>query len=295
MDVLRQLRGSRDLAERIQKVRTTVRDISASPSDEGPSSPVGTSPSTPSFRGSTWHPALRIHVASGSASEASGRSRSISSSSLWKDPESPSLRNLHSPHIELFGNFTTPASVSSSGFSETVQLQQSHKVPIHFVQSSVVVEDSPLSRVYTDYRDAARQLVAGGAPLPDVTGSLDFINVDLYFRTRQNDPFSANFWACEALKTFTEFDHLVKLGGVVLLTHLMRVCHSRILTTAHALTPMQWTIHPTAETYERVPEMMRPTPTQLLIPHVPAIDIVPMYVRRTSPPPPPGCTMFSFD
>ena len=203
---------------------SAARALSASPSDEGSGSPVAASPLTPSFRGSSWHPALRIHVGTSSASETSRRPRSVSSSSLWKDPESPSLRNLPSPHVELFGNLTTPAGAFASALSDTLQSQQSHRIPIHFVQSSVVVEDSPLSRVYTDYRDAARQLIAGGTPLSHVIGDLDFINVELYFRSRRNDPFSANFWACEALKSFNEFDHLIKLGFVALLTHLMRVC-----------------------------------------------------------------------
>lgn len=276
-EILCKIRGSNDLAEQIQRVRAANRDPSASASEEARNSPRGNSPATESFRGSTWHPALRVPVASGPFSESSGRARSISGSSLWKDPESPSPRNLPSPHVELFGNFGPSGAVMASGVAETLQLQQSHRIPIYFVQSSVVIEDSPLSRVYTDYRDAARQLIAGGAPLEDIMGSPDYIDVDLYFRTRQNDNFSANFWACEALKSFNEFDHLVKLGSVALITHLMRVsCIDRSHTVTVSLTSKQWTIHPTAETYERIPDMMRPTPTQLLIPHIPAIDIVPM-------------------
>ena len=55
---------------------------------------------------------------------------------------------------------------------------------------------------------------------------MDYINVDLLFRDRQpQDPLSANFWACELSKSFEEFNHLVQLGNIALLTHFMRVCH----------------------------------------------------------------------
>jgi hypothetical protein len=144
---------------------------------------------------------------------------------VWFDPENPAGRALPSPHVELFGNFTISGPNIPSGFLDMVQLQQSHRVPIHFVQSSVVLEDSPLSRVYTDFRDAARQLIAGGTPLTNILGSADYTNVDLFFRDRQSqDPFSASFWACEMLKSFEEMDDLVKLGTVALLTPFMRVC-----------------------------------------------------------------------
>ena len=227
-ELLQQLRASKDHTEGIRRTSSAAWNTSTSSSEKDATSPGGR-PASPEFRGNTWHPALRIHISSGSTLQLNPRPRSISSSSLWRDPDNPSPSNLPSSHVELFGNFTSATGLATSGFSDTVQLQQSHRIPIHFVQSSVVVEDSPLSRVYTDYRDAARQLLAGGAPLSEVMGSSDFVNVELYFRGRQDDPFSANFWACEALKSFNEFDHVVKLGQIVLLTHLMRVCNCTLL------------------------------------------------------------------
>ena len=65
IEVLRQLRGSRDFAEGIERFHAEVLDASASPSDEGLVSPGGVSRDPgdlASFRGSTWHPALQIRV-----------------------------------------------------------------------------------------------------------------------------------------------------------------------------------------------------------------------------------------
>ena len=118
------------------------------------------------------------------------------------------------------------SAIVTASYPESIQSQQmlNYRIPIHLVQPVVVVEDSPLSRVYTDYRDAARQLIASGAPLAEIVGPQDYVNVDLFYRDRRpTDPFSANFWACETCKTFDEFDDPVKLGAVALLTYFMRV------------------------------------------------------------------------
>jgi hypothetical protein len=38
---------------------------------------------------------------------------------------------------------------------------------------------------------------------------------------------------------------------------------------------------PTVENYRKVPEMMKPTPSQCMIPHIGAIETIPMYVLVT--------------
>ena len=230
-EVFRRLRASSsDVADYLNHLRTAARasmqastDLLrelGSPDDTDPGSTSDLSPmedvNYESFhepnRGSSWHPALRISVKSPPASllgpERSGE--------LYATPG----------YVEVFGNLPFSSSIASAGYSESIQSQQmlNYRLPIHLVQPIVVIEDSPLSRVYTDYRDAARQLIASGAPLVDILGPQDYVNVDLYFRERQpNDPFSANFWACETFKTFDEFDGVVKLGVVALLTPFMRV------------------------------------------------------------------------
>ena len=230
VELLRSLRRSKPIPAATSPSGSLTDDPLASPSDEIPPSPSTPGPGTLTPRGSSWHPALRLQVPSSySAQEPGGLP--IHSRGYWIEPGSPSSPTHPSSHVELFGNFSTTTGLGTAQFSEPIHLQQSHRIPIHFLQSSIVVENSPLSTVYTDYRDRVRQLIAGGAPLQNVMGSMEYINVDLYFEPPENYVFSANFWACETLKHFDEFEHAEKLGLVVLLTHLMRVS-SRLLDLA---------------------------------------------------------------
>ncbi len=38
----------------------------------------------------------------------------------------------------------------------------------------------------------------------------------------------------------------------------------------------QWLLIPTLENYQRIPDMMKPTPTQCMIPHIGAIETIPL-------------------
>jgi len=39
---------------------------------------------------------------------------------------------------------------------------------------------------------------------------------------------------------------------------------------------LQWVLVPTKEHYLKVPELMKPTPTQRLVPHIAAIELLPL-------------------
>ena len=118
------------------------------------------------------------------------------------------------------------SAIATTAYPDSIPSQQmlNHKIPIHFIQPVVVFEDSRLSRTYTGYVNFARGRIASGAPLADFVGPQGYVNVDLYFRDwREGDPHSASSWACQMWKPFHEFDHVVKLGGIALLTYFMRV------------------------------------------------------------------------
>jgi hypothetical protein len=51
------------------------------------------------------------------------------------------------------------------------------------VQSLIAFDDSALARVYTDYHDAARRMLASGVPNEAISGP-EFTAVDLFFRDR---------------------------------------------------------------------------------------------------------------
>ena len=130
-------------------------------------------------------------------------------------------------YVEVFGNLPMSSAIMANGYPRKVQIQQlCHlRIPIHLIQSFITYDDSALARVYTDYRDAARHMLASGVPNSEVSGP-DFTAIDLFFRDRvPSDPHTASFWACELCKTFGDAPIFVQLAGMYLLTYLMRVCY----------------------------------------------------------------------
>jgi hypothetical protein len=153
-------------------------------------------------------------------------------------------RRQHRPYptpgyVEVFGNLPMSSAIMANGYPRKVQIQQlcHFRIPIHLIQSLITFDNSALARVYTDYRDAARHMLASGVPNEEVSGP-DFTAIDLFFRDRvPSDPHTASFWACELCKTFGDAPIFVQLAGMYLLTYLMRVCYlSRTRSLAHKLT-----------------------------------------------------------
>lgn len=141
-------------------------------------------------------------------------------------------RRQHRPYpspgyVEVFGNLALSSAIMTNGYPRMVQTQQlcHFRIPIHLIQSLITFDDSALGRVYTDYRDTARDMLASGVPNSEVSGP-DFTAIDLFFRDRvPSDPHTASFWACELCKTFGDAPVFVQLAGMYLLTYLMRVCN----------------------------------------------------------------------
>lgn len=141
-------------------------------------------------------------------------------------------RRQHRPYpspgyVEVFGNLALSSAIMTNGYPRMVQIRQlcHFRIPIHLIQSLITFDDSALGRVYTDYRDAARHMLASGVPNLEVSGP-DFTAIDLFFRDRvPSDPHTASFWACELCKTFGDASVFVQLAGMYLLTYLMRVCN----------------------------------------------------------------------
>jgi len=171
-----------------------------------------------------------------------------------------------SPVLEMFGDLRLLSESHSRQYHTSLEeftVRSSATIPMFLIQSRLAVEDSPLSKVFTGFRDAARQMVATGTPALDIVNRTDVV-VDLFFRDRwPTDGFTCSSWACELCRTFGDLDDFVRVGCVFLLTRLMR-----------------WMICPTPETYAEVPECQRPTPTQCFIPHMPAIDLFPIPAMR---------------
>lgn len=70
-------------------------------------------------------------------------------------------------------------------------------VPLWTIEVLNFYEDSPLSRVFTDYRLSVRQQLTEGVLATSILGG-DEVEVDLFFRNRHiGEPYTVSTWACE--------------------------------------------------------------------------------------------------
>ena len=140
------------------------------------------------------------------------------------------------------------------------------RIPVHFIQPLCTIEVSLLCRVYAGFLRAARQHLGDNTVSPEVLLGSDEIVIDLFFRSRRNqESLTASSWASEVVSHVSQLDDYVRLAWIVLLTLLMR-----------------WLLFPDEKNYAKVPEMIRPISSQLLVPHQAAIDLCPFPVLRES-------------
>jgi hypothetical protein len=105
-------------------------------------------------------------------------------------------------------------------------MQSSTTILLYLIQPRVVLEDSPLSRVYTCFRDATRHMIASGTPAIDIPNGKDVV-VDMFFQERRpSDAFTCASLACKLCRNFEDADEIPRLASVFLLTRLLRVCKS---------------------------------------------------------------------
>ncbi|MCJ1474753.1 hypothetical protein MMC13_003413 [Lambiella insularis] len=136
-------------------------------------------------------------------------------------------------------------------------------IPIHLVQPHAIVDDSMLSRVYTDFLRAARYMIQNGKSTAELISG-DDIMVDLVYRPRrEDDAFTSCSWASEVVRDLGELDEFMRLDWVVFLCPMMR-----------------WLLAPTEKTYAQIPDIMRPTCGQRLIAHMASIDLCPIPIMR---------------
>lgn len=129
--------------------------------------------------------------------------------------------------LDIFGDLRAFGGNSSRQYHNSLEeftVRSSATIPVYLIQSRLVLEDSALSKVYTGFRDAARQMIATGTPALNIVNGSEVV-VDLFFRERwPNDGFTCSSWACELCRSFGEVDDIVRIACVFLLTRLMRVC-----------------------------------------------------------------------
>jgi hypothetical protein len=115
-------------------------------------------------------------------------------------------RRQHRPYpspgyVEVFGNLPMSSAIMTNGYPRKIQIQQlcHFRIPIHLIQSLITFDDTALARVYTDYRDAARHLLASGVPNEEVSGPASYARPSEMLQSLFNWP------ACIFLLTLCEY------------------------------------------------------------------------------------------
>ena len=168
-----------------------------------------------------WH---QVGPAAGSSGlRATGpQTAPLQDSAIFQERSSQNL------HLELFGNIPLSCTSLVTPYHAADRPEAARVlVPEHLIQPLWSADQSPLSKVYVEYRDAARRMIARGTRAEQVLGP-EFVSVDLFFRDRQSsDGFPVASWACEVCKGFYVIDMQVRLALALLFTYLMRVSRQR--------------------------------------------------------------------
>ncbi|KAI1612654.1 hypothetical protein EDD36DRAFT_452246 [Exophiala viscosa] len=231
---------------------------------------------------STWHPALQMRsptswpegqpqnqrqyseaVSSSSRSDHSSRSQSTTRGTPRRTnlpqhintdipmSSTPQASSATVPYLELVST-PIPFTPAPNNWDLCVAQEDQAtrlRIPRHLVLPLTIPDDSYMTK----------QMLEQGIHVADVLGSNDEVSVDLFFRDRTNkDKFDCASWACEVFRSY-DTDVFARLGSSYMLTLMMR-----------------WLLVPTPESYQKVPEMMKPTPYQCMVPHVPAIETIPI-------------------
>lgn len=143
---------------------------------------------------------------------------------------SPASPSSTLPYVELIMNTSVPAGATSDWDLCVAQLAQGTqlRVPRHLILPLVISDDSTMSRTYTHYLQAARQMLQNGVPVSEILGPSDTVAVDIFFRPRAHgDNFDCASWACEISRS-NDTDVFVRLASVFFLTHMMRVRREKL-------------------------------------------------------------------
>ncbi|EKG18284.1 hypothetical protein MPH_04479 [Macrophomina phaseolina MS6] len=300
-DLIRQLRAGTDIRDLIDRPAHASSSRLGSVVEEEnrqsyPSPPVEESSSKPPLQAMASADWRRAALSQASDLQDDGRDQSISStrsSTPWEDNSSPLPR--HHPasastesdpppliprikrrklgpltvsrgYVEAFGNLPMSSSVMTGHYPTPIQRHQvaNFQIPVHFLQPCWELDSSPFSRVIQDYRNLARAHFQT-TPLPDLTRT----DVTYFFTprtsaTRADEQVPAiSTWASEMNRSFEDVDVFVRLACLYFQTRLM-----------------MWMINPTAETYASMPDLIKPTPIQMMVPHISPLDTVPLPALR---------------
>ncbi|KAK4969248.1 hypothetical protein LTR66_011726 [Elasticomyces elasticus] len=150
-----------------------------------------------------------------------------------------------------FGNLPMSSAIRANGYPSHVQVSQvaNMSLPVWSIQSMIEPDDEPISLAYSTFLAQGKTQIAHGTAPSAILGSSLNPNA-LFDRT-----------------TFANGSDLSKWAACMAYTWRSVPCVEQLFMMRNAFLIMSWQISPTAETYAKMPDWSKPTPSQLFIPH----------------------------
>ncbi|KAK4988570.1 hypothetical protein LTR50_003866 [Elasticomyces elasticus] len=156
-----------------------------------------------------------------------------------------------SDNPKSFGNLPMSSAIRANGYPSHVQTNQvaNLSLPMWAIQSMIELDDEPISLAYSTFLAQGKTQIAHGTAPSAILGSSLNPNA-LFDRT-----------------TFANGSDLSKWAACMAYTWRSVPCVEQLFMMRNAFLIMSWQISPTAETYAKMPDWSKPTPSQLFISH----------------------------
>ncbi|EXJ93498.1 hypothetical protein A1O1_01890 [Capronia coronata CBS 617.96] len=159
---------------------------------------------------------------------------------------------------------TQPSTYFEPGSRASFPPAHSHRrIAEHVLLPRIEIDDDPMACAILSYLDLARSMLSRGIPIQEIFGPERPI-VDLLFRTRnESDAHSVCHFVCELTSGIRGMETAARLGLTFMFVHLVR-----------------WMILCSSSNYAQIPELFRPTATQINVPHSAALEFCPFPQLR---------------
>nr|POF14942.1 hypothetical protein CFP56_71889 [Quercus suber] len=177
-------------------------------------------------------------------------------------------------YIEVFGNSDSCAGISGNRQSRYVNMQiQQYLVSSLWLLDHEILdpEERRVNSAFYRMRDRSRAQIMLGVPPEAVFGlpypALLFASGGHSFRN-MDDALTLSDWIARLLDQYphSSQNFATRVGSWVLMSALF-----------------QWQVNPTVETWQKVPEWLRPLPSQTSCPHLAALDFIVWYINHKCP------------
>lgn len=169
-------------------------------------------------------------------------------------------REREGTNVTSFGNLPLSSAIVANHYPALTQQRQhlNFAVPEYLLMPLLDTDNSPLGKLYLDFQHVGRKIILDtGQPHLVLDGLIP--NAEHLFQSlaKSTKSITTYNWAYDINRSFEGiFSSATRLASAIIGGRLMR-----------------WLIYPCAETYASVPEIIRPTVSQRMIPHPAQLDL----------------------